>query len=120
VSDLRILFGMQKYVSVPKPERGVYWAMATKKGRPMVFAVDSAGDEVLRLILKDDTWARAEAAIEQLWRHLDMVDPRPQLCVARPVNLPSTAPRVRRESAAAEYDPYNDPRPVSLRLVRPW
>lgn len=81
----------RKRVTPPLVERGVYWAMATKKGKPMVFAVDSHGDEVRRLVLQDDSWARAEAAIEHLWNHLDVVDPVSQLRLVRPAVVPDPA-----------------------------
>lgn len=57
--------------------RGVYWHSATKDGRAQAYAVDSSGDEVNRIVLDDDSWARGEAAVEFLWRHLDVVDPQP-------------------------------------------
>lgn len=111
---------MHKRVCVPRPERGVYWAMATKRGQPMLFAVDSVGDEVKRVVLQDDSWARGEAAVEFLWRYLEMVDPRPQISLVKESSLPSTSLRVRTESAQAEYDPYNTPALPSMRVPRPW
>lgn len=58
-----------------KMERGVYWSLATKNGHHQAFAVDSHGDEVERIVLDDNTWRRAEAAVEWLWALLDSVDP---------------------------------------------
>lgn len=66
--------------------RGVYWAAALKDGKPQLFAVDSRGNEIDRMTLDDDSWARAEAAIELFWRALDVLDPveaKPTLALVR-------------------------------------
>lgn len=94
-------------ISAPTYERGVYWAMGTKNGKPQVFALDSRGNEVRRLVLNDDSWAEAEAAIEELWQYLDEIDPVPQIRLVKPVALPPTT-----RKAVPEYDPYNDVRGV--------
>jgi hypothetical protein len=94
-------------VVAPFAERGVYWALGTKGGKPSVFAIDSKGEEIERLELKNDSWEHAEAVIEYLWQMLDMRNPqaelvsRPPLVLVKP-ELPSTAKRPRPDI----YDPY--------------
>lgn len=86
-------------------QRGVYWARYTKNGRPILYAVDSKGDVVRRLVIQDDSTRRAEAAIEHLWNYLDVVDPKPQLHLVSPRPRPNPAIRIAVETP----DPYDTP-----------
>lgn len=95
-------------------ERGVYWAVATKGGRPQAFSVDSSGNEVERLILANDSWSHAEQIIEYLWHRLDRIDPvapRPELRLVNP-----SLPVAKRRDVPDTYDPYTE----APRLGGPW
>lgn len=90
------------------PRRGVYWARHRKNGRLIAYAIDSNGNEVRRLVLRDESQWRCDAAVEHLWDYLDLVDPagiRATLHLVKP--NPPTLRTDRPEPR--EYDPYDLP-----------
>lgn len=90
-------------VVAPKLDRGVYWAAARRNGKLELFAVDSTGNEIKRIMLQDDSWRRAEATIEFLWRLLDMKDPVTTVVKVRPLFV---VPETTRPARLDDADPY--------------
>jgi hypothetical protein len=84
-------------------ERGVYWARYMKAGRPIAYAVDSKGNVVRRLVVLRD--GHTQAAIDNLWDYLDLVDPKPQLHLVKMPQLPPT----ERRAVLEPLDPYDMP-----------
>jgi hypothetical protein len=85
-----------------KLSRGVYWEAATIDGNPQAFAVNAAGDEIKRMIVKNFTWKRGEAVVEFLWRFLDVKDPVTITGTIRPLFALPAPTQVARDP----YDPY--------------
>lgn len=65
-----------KPASLPRPdllERGVHVAPYTERGRPVVIAVNSSGDQVAAVTIADPE--HADHVVERVWQILDVVDP---------------------------------------------
>lgn len=73
-------------IATERAARGVYWARYTRKGKPILYAVDSKGDLVRSLVVSADATypgINEDIACEWLWGYLERVDPRPQLTLMR-------------------------------------
>lgn len=89
-------------------ERGVYWAPRQYRGRPLLYAVDSHGDEIKRLVILEGI--NEDAAIEWMWCVLDAIDPVVKLELVRDTpRSPAPEPKL---------PPYADARAYERRLVR--
>jgi hypothetical protein len=99
----------------PRLDRGVYWAAALKDGNPQAYAVNGDGNEIRRLTVERYNWRRGEAAVDYLWRFLDLKYPSTTIGIVRPlIALPEPVRSVRDP-----YDPYSEMGvPGNLRL--PW
>lgn len=100
---------------IEKLARGVYWEAATVEGNPSAIAVDTAGDVIKRMIVKNFTWRKGEATVRFLWNFLNVKDPATTICSVRPLfALPAPV-----QLARDPYDPYAE-QGVPGHLRAPW